>query len=234
LAYALSDFNTQDNRTVGLGVFLKAAVYGVNGVPLSVMVSYNDTAAQIARYETVFGIMMAQLLNTFGRSITPSAATMPDHLPSFDAVLIGPSSLRLIQSMISTRILQGLLGIMAICVLLAQFTCRSREILPKNPSSIAAVASLLAGSELLSSLPPGSEWGNESHHLKLFDGWLFSMGWWNNGSKKRFGIDIGQHADNAKADQLVELVEKQGNAQVMVRERCSDDDSHSQAHREDT
>jgi len=75
-------------------------------------------------------------------------------------------------------------------------TSNSKHVLPKNPCSIAAVASLLAGSEILELIPLGSEWcdDKELRRRGVFDGYLFSMGWWSKPgtSKRRFGIDIGK------------------------------------------
>lgn len=105
---------------------------------------------------------------------------------------------RLQQSGISTRILEVLLGTIATCVAISFWAMNTKEILPKNPCSIAAQASLLAGSSMLKEdvIPPGSEWcsDKELRERGVFDGLLFSMGWRGgaDGEKRWFGIDVGK------------------------------------------
>ncbi|KAH0160501.1 hypothetical protein KCU67_g6698, partial [Aureobasidium melanogenum] len=73
--------------------------------------------------------------------------------------------------------LQALLSVMAICCAATFLLGRTKHVLPKNPRSIAAMASLLAGSHLLDNaiIPPGSEWLNdkESKERGLFEGLQF-------------------------------------------------------------
>ncbi|CAI7649494.1 unnamed protein product [Penicillium viridicatum] len=99
--------------------------------------------------------------------------------------------IRLVQSPIATHILAGLLGFMLVCAVAAYATLRTRGILPNDPCSIAARASLLAGSKIISDdvIPPGSEWlsddqlrvngtfAEDRFRLKLWDG-------------QRYGLDI--------------------------------------------
>lgn len=107
---------------------------------------------------------------------------------------------RPVQSPISTRVLEGLLLLMWICAITTMLLVRTRRILHRNPCTIAGMASLLAGSELLSVIPPGSEWCDNAELRKrgVFDSHLFSLGWW--GTKggdrghvgPRWGIDVGR------------------------------------------
>jgi hypothetical protein len=50
---------------------------------------------------------------------------------------------------------------------------------------------LLAGSEMASRkfVPKGSE---RISRNTLWDGWLFSLGWWGDMENRRFGIDVGR------------------------------------------
>jgi hypothetical protein len=56
-----------------------------------------------------------------------------------------PSRTRLVQNGVSTHLLASLLGAIALCIILSFRTTNTVDILPKNPGSIAAAASLLAG-----------------------------------------------------------------------------------------
>ncbi len=43
-------------------------------------------------------------------------------------------------------------------------------------------------------IPTGSGWlsNKELRNLGVFEGYLFSLGWWGEGDRRRYGIDIGQ------------------------------------------
>ncbi len=72
----------------------------------------------------------------------------------------------------------------------------TRKVLPKNPCSIAAMASLLADSDMLWSdvISPQSEWlsGEDLSKEWVSQGLLFSLGWWGESDERRLGIDIGE------------------------------------------
>lgn len=72
-----------------------------------------------------------------------------------------------------------------------------RKLLPKNPCSIAAAASLLADSDMLKPeiTPEGAEWMSNPELKKagVWDGYAFSLGWWGtDGEEMRYGIDAGR------------------------------------------
>jgi hypothetical protein len=109
-----------------------------------------------------------------------------------------------VQSVIATRTLEGLLAILSICAIIAYTDLLVRadgtwRILPKIPTTIASVASLMADSEMLSDkiIPPGTEFisNREMRRRGVLEGWMFSLGWWN--GRTRFGIDVG----NAEAEE---------------------------------
>jgi hypothetical protein len=128
---------------------------------------------------------------------------------------------RLKQSELSTRLLQGLLALLFLCAVVAYTNLGPRRILPRNPTSIASLASLMAGSEILSDkvIPPGAEWWSdkESERRGLFAGYVFSLGWWRVGNEEtgrqsqeqRFGLDIGRAED--RIDEKMERVLKTKN-----------------------
>jgi hypothetical protein len=130
---------------------------------------------------------MAQYLNTL----------RTDDVPSDTPRVLGSATIpqeRLKQSETSTRILQGLLGLILLCMLASFPFLTMRKLLPQNHSSIAAVASLVAGSELLAMLPPDA-WRRSEMELEaeVLEGYLFSLGWWKDDGDavgKRFGIDV--------------------------------------------
>jgi hypothetical protein len=89
--------------------------------------------------QNLYGLVMAQLYNSQKRIPTTAGdLTMATgNITTFDQQ-------RLYQDPTSTYILEALLIIMFVCGLIALFTLDTSPILPKNPCSIAATASLLA------------------------------------------------------------------------------------------
>jgi len=105
------------------------------------------------------------------------------------------------QDRTSTTVLDILLGIIFTCTIISLLLFDSDQLVPKDPCSIAAQASLLAGAEFLRLIDPGSE---SLSNTKLgqttpFSDHLFSMGWWTKeDGTRRFGIDIGQAEPEAQ------------------------------------
>ncbi|KAE8374693.1 hypothetical protein BDV26DRAFT_295753 [Aspergillus bertholletiae] len=134
----------------------------------------------------IYRVLMAQAMN--GNSRLPlEKETM------YQGTVVDPTRVRLKQSAVSTRILEGFLAAMALCIMVAFYLVRRREVIPVNPCSIAGAATLLAGSEMLKPdvIPPESEWCNDDELVKrgVFHGLLFGLGWWEG---TRFAIDIGR------------------------------------------
>lgn len=75
-------------------------------------------------------------------------ANATDHKPILGNVTV-TSRLRLVQDPASTRVLEALLGVMLLFGLIGSLLLNTDGVLPKNPCSIAAVASLLADSNFL-------------------------------------------------------------------------------------
>lgn len=115
-------------------------------------------------------------------NLTSTNTTMPAKQTSY-------STHRLRQNPVSTRILQGLLTAMIICALVTLLTIDLRNILPKNPCSIATQASLVAGSQMMKDLPAEAQWMSHKEFEKLFEGGRYRMGWSGEGEEERFGID---------------------------------------------
>lgn len=120
-----------------------------------------------------------------------------NNTPPITGTLINPNVWRLYQNEPSTRILQALLAAIALCVATSFALMDVRKLLPKNPCSIAAAASLLADSDMLKPeiTPEGAEWMSNSELKKagVWDGYAFSLGWWGkDGEEMRYGIDAGR------------------------------------------
>lgn len=145
---------------------------------------------------------------------------------------------RLAQSEVSTRILQTLLAAMWLFTTIALYMFDIKNLILKNPCSIAAQASLLADSKFLEMIPAGAENATAKELMKMtpFVDHQFSMGWWDdeNGGR-RFGIDVGQadfyrevygvgHEEEGLGIEMVTIAPKDGYSAVgQENERASVD-----------
>ena len=101
---------------------------------------------------------------------------------------------------------------MWLCACIVYCLFDTKTLLPKNPCSIAAQASLLADSKFLDMIPEGTEdkTVRELMQMTPFKDHLFSLGWWDDGAGGwRFGIDVGMAGFDRGVDEE-EKVEESG------------------------
>jgi hypothetical protein len=138
-----------------------------------------------ARIQTTYGVVVAHTLTAEGRS----NGTVDAQLRTLNGTATS-HTLRLQQSRVSTSILQGLLAGMFVCALVSVSMLRLTGMLPKNPCSIAAQASLVAGSRMLADIPPEAQGMGEREFEKLFVGKRYLLGWSRGADgEERFGVD---------------------------------------------
>lgn len=120
----------------------------------------------------IYNTFAAQYLNTADRAPVTAPASAIANITNVDCE-------RLVQSAISTQIREGLLAAMWLCAVTAFILFDARELLPKNPCSIAAQASLFADSELLGLVPHGAGGlsDEEIPQTHPFKGYFFGLGW---------------------------------------------------------
>lgn len=151
-------------------------------------------SALIEAVQRVYGVVVAQTINVGGRSPYSTNVTAEAAAPSIiTGTLVAPGHDRLQQSVISTRILQGLLAAMILCAILTiLFTPKIVRTVPNNPYTIASVWSLLAGSRMLEEdvILPRAEWCGDKQlkEIGVFEGRTFTLGWWD---EKGTGADSG-------------------------------------------
>lgn len=169
---------------------MEAMINGKGGVPLEELW---DPATFMSRFSDIWVMCVTQIINTGARQSfegapNPTDAVWPNttHAPVYQALYHDGRSY-LIQSAISTRILDGILAGMILCALIAMVFMKTKRTLPKNPNSIAAVASMLQGSKMVETkyVQKRSEWcsDKELRRRGVFTTQRFSMGWWNMESK---------------------------------------------------
>lgn len=131
----------------------------------------------IKRLGSVWGIITAQLFASNGRETFPESLNSSwfvhpakSQAPVFKGTFHDGRDY-LVQNGISTRILDGLLGGMVICALIALFSMRTDKVLPKSPCSIASVVNFVAGSTFLETM-------RDADLRKDLPQQRFLMGWW--------------------------------------------------------
>ncbi|EWC48929.1 hypothetical protein DRE_00234 [Drechslerella stenobrocha 248] len=166
--------------------FLSAVVYGKGGTPASEL---EDPAVLISAVKHIYGIAAAQTITQDTR--------IPNEGPA--SFITGTSRTkpraRLVQSETSTRLLQVLLGFIAVTTIVAHFGVKARELLPRESNSIATIGGYLAGSDVLRLVPHGAEWSGEQEAGSWFKGHMFGFGWWDDAERegqRRYGVGIGR------------------------------------------
>lgn len=161
-----------------------AMVYGKDGIPTHELL---DSDTLISSYTHLYRQYTAQVVGISLRaefSTLSNNATESIDNPLF-ATYINPNHYRLKQSPLSTHVLVGVVGALLLCALVVFITIDMRNVLPKPLGSIAAVASLLAGSRIVDPsygmIPPGSEYWSDEQWEKsgVWQAEKFRMGWWD-------------------------------------------------------
>lgn len=210
-------------------VFVTAMVYGKDGIPRDELLpsptdSNSDTAAAndpfIKQTIHTYRQWTAQWANIYMRNpiSTLQANTSNiagDSLPtSLPAQFSNPTRQRLFLNEPSTRILEGVIACLLICGITIFVLVDMSHVLPKKVGTIGAVASLLAGSELISEarglVPRGMEWmsDGEIERRGLWSGEKFRMGWWDRDGDGSGGGNIDEY--DGRRDRAGDIGEKKG------------------------
>ena len=164
---------------------------GQGGQPLSELLGRANADRLFKASSQLYARYAVQAINA---NMRISASQLGHDLPIHNASLSVPV-LRLKQNKGPKIALQVLLGAMAACGAMAYSMMSTKEVLRQSPCSIAGQMELLARSQLCNGrkvIPEGAEWWDDKQRRRygLFDGWLFSLGWWGTESEW-YGIDIG-------------------------------------------
>ncbi|KAJ9653266.1 hypothetical protein H2198_007510 [Neophaeococcomyces mojaviensis] len=170
-----------------------AMVHGRWGVPSSEIFDHNGAAKFMEAANRVWGYYMVQAININFRQ--QATASIDNQSLAYTGTLVQEDRGRLKQDAAVKRTLQAMLGLMSVCGILIYLTIDGKQVLPHDPCSIAGMMSLYAGSDLTERedlIVPGSEWNSVKDDERMWEGWLFSLGWWKtSGDGWRYGIDIG-------------------------------------------
>ncbi|KAK6500458.1 hypothetical protein TWF481_010801 [Arthrobotrys musiformis] len=176
--------------------FIGGVVYGKNGIPTEELLNperFRDGVTWL------YGVSATQTLSQDTRIPNPNGASKLEGVSK-----TRPRS-RLVQSLVSTRVLQVLLAFIMLTTIVAYIGVKARELLPRESNSIATVGGYLAGSDVLRLVPDGAEWGaggkgGGTGSEEVFAGYMFGFGWWEDterAGRRRYGVGIGRGGGRA-------------------------------------
>lgn len=180
IPYVDADGITGDSQD-GYSAFFKALVSGKYGFPEEYLGSSDQSAQVVKAIKAQYGALVAQIMNFQARN--PANTSLPNTPLSGNAT--NPSRLRVVQDAASTHTLAALLATMLVLSIIGSVLMNTDHVLPKNPGSIAAMASLLADSNFLDhfrSLPASRDPNDGSLARTLFSNCRFHLGWLDAGS----------------------------------------------------
>ncbi|KAI0145258.1 hypothetical protein GGR57DRAFT_494601 [Xylariaceae sp. FL1272] len=171
--------------------------------PIESYIGRNNTQNLIDATNRLYKVYMPQAISNNLRSANISSEVNTRDAPVARAVedpvsaQVGvPNRLRLKQETAPKLVLQILLAVMVICAIGSRVLLRGIDkVVPHNPSTIAGRAALFADGEVSTRklVPFGAEWQTESELKRsgVFEGWLFSLGWWESWGEYKYGVDVG-------------------------------------------
>ncbi|OQE22615.1 hypothetical protein PENSTE_c010G05295 [Penicillium steckii] len=164
-------FTPQDDEAM-LDTFFDALTAGRYAIPKEYLARPDKIDEVVKAINFQDGIIKAQIFNNNTRSSNISLDT------SYRGESQLGTRLRLFQDSISTRVLESLLAFILVLSVLGSILVNTDHILPNSPSSIAAMASLLADSNFLDWYRPSPEEDSSIMILgqKLFAGCRFFIG----------------------------------------------------------
>lgn len=220
-----NDFLPDIPSTGNFDNFFTSLVYGKDSIPASDLSSTDDDVKVSNAIQSLHKLIRAQQYSEVLR--IPASPEIKAR--TLNGTVTNPNHLRLIQNPISTRVLEALLGAMLICAIAAALLMDTRRVLPKNPCTIAAVASFIADAKFMDQhsgiIPEGAEWmsDKELERSGIFKGYKFRAGWIGGteetpGKEKaaktsvsagaRFAIDIIDTDDSRPAAKQLTIVEQ--------------------------
>ncbi|GAB1731874.1 hypothetical protein NU195Hw_Modified_347t1 [Hortaea werneckii] len=170
-------------QPVHLNHFMHHLVFGLNGTALENLAGKANQETLIRAVSNLYSKYMLFVMDMkFRQDIAPEArASQAGDEGFLEGTAYGFTS-RLQLNWASKVTMQTLLGVMTLLGACTFLSSDLRGTLPRKPTSIASRMALLAGSDLCDEqkgiIPRDAIWMPRKEIEKLFDGWLFSLGWW--------------------------------------------------------
>ncbi|WYZ36197.1 hypothetical protein EsH8_XI_000080 [Colletotrichum jinshuiense] len=207
-----SHFDTNFTTTVAndpSDPFFRYIISSTAGITTSELASNPELL--IAAVSKLYSDFMVQVIDSdiFRKPLLNSRQIDKQDQSTFASGTVSREETRLLMNYTPKLILQILLAAMVVFGLAAFILVDLKGTLPRNPHSIASVMALFAGSEMCSNIIPyGAEWMGKRELDRLFQGYLFALGWWSFSAteadsqsidslmitplaEERFGIDVG-------------------------------------------
>ncbi|KAJ5287532.1 hypothetical protein N7478_003218 [Penicillium angulare] len=181
--------STESGTVNSFDSFFSALVYGKYAIPMEYLANEADNEKVISAVKFQHRVVKAQIFNSFNRESVGNSSSYPSPA-TLRGKVTTPGRLRLFQDAVSTRVLEALLGTLLILGILGSLLTNTDHVLPKNPCSIAAVASLLADSNILHRYTPDIGDPNAKEvEERLFADCRFFLGWCYDGPLRGFNDD---------------------------------------------
>ncbi|KAI1750404.1 hypothetical protein F4782DRAFT_541609 [Xylaria castorea] len=192
--------DVDDNQ---LDAFVKFLATANASSPIDSLVGQNNAQNLIDATNRLYKTYMPQAIDRNMRTkdletkvATPDSVAAKTEPIRFTAQPDFPGRLRLAQEAAPKIALQAILGLIALCAVISRVLLRGIDkVVPHNPCSIAGRAALFADGEVSTRklVPYGAEWRTESELSRagIYEGWLFSLGWWESWGVYKYGVDIG-------------------------------------------
>lgn len=194
--------------------FFASLVDSRYGIPQEFLTDPNHDQDVIDAIKFQHGVIRAQQFATWIRIPADSASAHGFDDRVFTATLINPNRRRLTADPVSTRVLEAILGIMAVFLLLSCWFGDTKWVLPHNPCSIAGTASLLVDSRHLGQIAELAERADGQIRKEGGPGLTslreqrWRMGWFEGEKESRdsistrpaFTIDLEELYDDSKTE----------------------------------
>lgn len=171
--------------------------------PINTLVGRNNTQNLIDATNRLYKTYMPQAIdkNMRVRDFNIEVATPDSVAAKIDPVTVVAQAsisgrLRLKQETAPRIAILVILAIMVLCAIISRVLLKGMDrVLPHNPCSIAGKAALFADGDVSSRklVPYGAEWRTEAELRRagVYDGWFFSLGWWESLGVVKYGVDVG-------------------------------------------
>lgn len=144
---------------------------------------FNDIQLMNSQLEKLYGIIVGQLLRSSGIEKRAPAGNDPGQGDIQATLITSSERVNLIDNAVVSRVLEGLLALMTLCIIASMALQHTRKVVPKDPEGIIAVMSLVAGASQrfwdLFEKVEGVEWMSDDEMASngMFKGVRFGMGW---------------------------------------------------------
>jgi hypothetical protein len=186
-----------------LDAFFDALVSGQYAIPIHYLGNTGKVEKVVEALKFQYNLGVIQQINSISRVANSALEPLVGNVTT-------SWSVRLVQDALSTRILEALLGIMLVLGIAGSVLLNTDCVLPKNPCSVAAVASLLADSNFLERFGSLGDPNDELRGGEAIKNARFFIGWLGERVESTFTIYM-TGGDEEKSEASASSLEEKGN-----------------------